>query len=517
MGKTGIVALVGAGPGDPGLITVTGLKRIQQAEVLVYDHLVAADLLQEAAPDAERIYVGKKAGHHTIEQSEINEILCRKARAGKRVVRLKGGDPYVFGRGGEEAAFLAEQAVPFEVVPGVTAATAACAAAGIPVTHRGTASLAVLVTGHEDPTKAESDIDWSALAALRGTLVFYMGVRNAASIARTLIANGRDADTPAAMVANGTLPDQATVTGTLATIADRSAEAGVRPPALLVVGEVVGLRDALAFFERRPLFGRTVVVTRAREQASVLAGRLRDLGAAVLECPTIRIEPPDDVGPLDEALARVSVFDWIVFTSVNAVRMVMARLSARTRDARSLSGVKLSAIGPATAEALRAAGLLADLMPGRYTSEDLLDELKAHSDLTGAAVLLPRADIAPEALREGLEQAGATITAVTAYRTVVDEPDPAVIDRLIAGGVDWVTFTSASTARNFAAVIGPERLAQVSGRVRYASIGPQTTAAAEFLGLPIAAEADEATIDGLVDAIINAGKGREEGDVRSLP
>jgi uroporphyrinogen III methyltransferase/synthase len=542
MATAGRVSLVGAGPGDPGLITVRGLERLRRAEVLIYDHLVSPRLAAEAPAAAERLYVGKEADRHTLSQEDINRLLIARAQAGKRVVRLKGGDPYVFGRGGEEAICLAEHGIPFEVVPGVTAATAALAAAGIPLTHRGRASLAVLVTGHEDPAKPASDIDWTALAQLRGTLVFYMAVRNVGAIAQALIEHGRPASTPAAMVARGTLPGQRSVAAPLDEIADRAAAADIAPPALLVVGDVVDLREALNWFERRPLFGQTVVVTRARQQASSLAERLTELGADVIECPTIRILPSDDFGPLDAALARIRSFDWIVFTSANAVEAVMGRLAARTLDARALAGVHLAAIGPATADALRTCGLFADLMPPAYTTEALLDELKPHisrttknhpqisqipqkdraepvrsasvraldppeADPTSArqtSVLLPRADIAPSALQDGLEDLGAEVTAVIAYRTVADAPDPSVLERLTAGPVDWVTFTSSSTVRQFAALVGPERLALLVGRVRFAAIGPQTSAAARALGLPIAAEAAEQTLDGLIAALVAA-------------
>jgi len=506
MGADGVVYLVGAGPGDPGLITVTGLERLRSAEVVVYDRLVDRRLLAAIPADAERIDVGKRPGAHAMAQDEINQLLVERARAGRRVVRLKGGDPYVFGRGGEEAAHLAEHGVAFEVVPGVTAATAALACAGIPLTHRGRASLAVLVTGHEDPTKPESDINWPALADLKGTLVFYMGVRNARAIAERLIAHGRPAATPAAMVRSGTRPDQRVVAGTLADIAGRAEAAGIDPPALLVVGEVVELREALDWFGRRPLVGQTVAVTRPHAQAVALCQRLADLGADVLELPTIRIELADDLAPLDEAVARIGAFDWIVFTSANAVRTVLDRLAARTLDVRALARAQVAAIGPATAGELRRHGILADLMPAAYTSAALVEEFKAHVNLKDADVLLPRADIAPPDLQAGLEELGARVTAVVAYRTLAAEPDADLLERLTTGEVDWVTFTSGSTARNFAALLGPERLAAMAGRVRFASIGPQTTAVAEFLGLPIAVEADEHTADGLAHALVTAAQ-----------
>ncbi|MBW1992326.1 MAG: uroporphyrinogen-III C-methyltransferase, partial [Deltaproteobacteria bacterium] len=343
--EKGKVYLVGAGPGDPGLITVKGLQLLHRAEVIIYDQLASPDLLTAARPEAQLIYVGKKAGAHALPQEDINRLLIDKAREGKTVVRLKGGDPFVFGRGGEEAEALAAAGIPFEVVPGVTAAVAVPACAGIPVTHRGLASLVTLVTGHEDPAKPESAIPWDILARTQGTLVFLMGVKNLAENCRRLLEGGRAPHTPAAVIQSGTLPDQRTVTGTLADIAAKAREADLRPPAVLVVGEVVALRERLNWWETRPLWGRVAVVTRTREQASALVELLAEAGARCLEVPTLEILPPEDFSPLDAALERLPEYDWIIFTSANGVKAFMARLFDRKLDVRALGQAKLAAIG----------------------------------------------------------------------------------------------------------------------------------------------------------------------------
>ena len=491
----GMVSLVGAGPGDPGLITVKGLECLMTADVVVYDALANPRLLREAREDAELISVGKRGGCHTMRQEEINALLVAKAKEGKRVCRLKGGDPFVFGRGGEEAIELAEAGIPFEVVPGVTAGVAAPAYAGIPVTHRDWASSLSLITGHEDPTKDRSAIAWDRLASSGGTLVFYMGVKRLAETVAALRANGLAAETPAALVQWGTLPTQRTVVGTLADIVERSA--GIEPPAVFVVGQVVGLRERLAWFETRPLFGRCIVVTRSRSQASELSERLEALGAEVIEMPTIQIEPPDSYGPLDQAIGALDRYDWVVFTSVNGVAAFFERLALGGKDARALPLV--AAIGPATGDALRARGICADCQPAKFTGEELVHALNEHGDLARKRLLLPRAADAPEAFHLGLEQLGAVVDEVDAYRTVAAAAaDAAVRQRLMEGGVDFVTFTSSSTVRGFAGAIGRECLAALPARTRFVSIGPVTSQTARELGLAVAAEAVEHTIPGLV-------------------
>jgi len=502
----GMVSLVGAGPGDPGLITVKGLEALRAADVVVYDLLANPRLLNEARADAELICVGKRGGCHTMRQEEINALLVAKGREGKRVCRLKGGDPFVFGRGGEEALELARAGVPFEVVPGVTAGVAAPAYAGIPVTHRGCTSSVAFITGHEDPTKESSGLDWGKLATGVGTLVFYMGVKRLADTVAQLVAHGLPPDTPAALVHWGTMPMQRTATGTLGDIVERAA--GLEPPAIFIVGKVVGLREELRWFETRPLFGRCVVVTRSRAQASDLCAQLEELGADVIEMPTIRIEPPESFDPLDEAIAELHLFDWVVFTSVNGVDSFFARLDAMGKDSRALPCV--ATIGPATAERLLAHGIRTDCQPAKFTGADLVEALTALVPVAGRRILLPRAADTPETVRKGLQDAGAEVAEVEAYRTVVaasadEETGTAswrVVRRLGAGEVDFVTFTSSSTVRGFVEAVGRERAASLPASTRFVSIGPVTSQTARELGLTVAAEAVEHTIPGLVATLL---------------
>ena len=495
----GRVFLVGAGPGDPGLITVKGVACLRGADVVVYDFLANPVLLREAREDAELICVGKRGGKHTTSQEAINALLVEKAREGKTVCRLKGGDPFVFGRGGEEALALAEAGVAFEVVPGVTAGVAAAAYAGIPVTHRGLASSVALVTGHEDPTKQVSAVAWDKLATGAGTLVVYMGVKRLPAVVQQLAANGLPPETPAAMVRCGTMPSQQTVTGTLADIV--ALAEGIEPPAVLIVGEVVSLRAQLAWFEKRPLFGRCVLVTRSRTQASKLSERLAALGAEVVEMPTIRIEPPDSCAPLDHAVARLDDYAWVAFTSVNGVDAFFARLGLAGKDSRALP--RVASIGAATSERLREHGIEPDCQPAKFTGEALVEAMAAQHGLSGQRVLLARAAEAPPTVPDGLTAAGALVDEVAAYRTVVGgEPDEATLERLMSGEADIVTFTSSSTVRGFVAALGQARLRELPSSVRLVSIGPVTSATARELGLTVAAEAAEHTIPGLVGTIL---------------
>jgi len=502
MMNTGKVYLVGAGPGDPGLITVRGMACLRRAEVLVYDRLVNDQLVSEAPESAERVYVGKQAGHHTLRQSEINALLVDRARSGRTVVRLKGGDPFVFGRGGEEAAELAAHGIPFEVVPGVTAGVAAPAYAGIPVTHRGVASAVTFVTGHEDPDKPESDLDWDALAGMKGTLVFFMGVGNLPKIVHALMTRGRDPNTPAAAIAQGTGPGQHTATGTLENLVRKVEEARIEPPALIVVGDVVELRDRLAWFERRPLFGRRIAVTRTRTQASTLVTQLEELGAETIEMPTIRIEDPEDWGPVDRALAELERFDWIAFTSANGVERFFRRLFEQGKDVRALGCVQLCAIGPATADALGRYGLRTDLTPERYVAESLLDAFRAREDLDGARFLLPKADLARSVLPEGLREMGAEVTEVTAYRTFTPGSEEGPFGDGL-GRIDAVTFASSSAVRNFVQMLGQDRAHSILQDTSVMSIGPVTSRTARALGLRVAAEAKAHTIPGLIEATVS--------------
>ena len=482
------VYLVGAGPGDPGLLTVRGAEVLRSADVVVYDRLVHPSLLDHAPADAERIYAGKSPGSAEMSQDGINALLVDRDRAGSTVVRLKGGDPFVFGRGGEEAEALARAGVPFEVVPGITSAIGAPAYAGIPVTHRGASTHFTVVTGHEDPAKGTVDVDWGALAGAGGTLVILMGAGRVGKIASRLVEGGMAADTPVAAVRNGTRADQQTVRATLATIAD----AGVQAPAAIVVGDVAALD--LSWFESRPLFGRSVVVTRAREQVSGLRQRLEGLGAEVLELPAIAIEPVDfELPPLDR-------YAWLVFTSANGVTAFLERgLSPAGLDARALAGVRIAAIGPGTAAALAENGLRADLVPERFVAESLLDAFPAPGR-DGERVLLARAERARDVLPAGLAERGYEVDVLGVYRTVAAPADPAVVDRVRRGDVDAITFTSSSTVTNLCDLLGdvPEPQPLV------ASIGPVTSTTAKERGLRVDVEATEHTIDGLVEALRHA-------------
>jgi uroporphyrinogen III methyltransferase / synthase len=501
----GKVYLVGAGPGDPGLLTLRGREVLGRAQVVVYDALISTRLLDYAPPSAERVYVGKQAGCHTLPQADISQLLVDLAKAGKVVVRLKGGDPMVFGRGGEEALALVEAGLAFEIVPGVTAAIASAAYAGIPVTHRGLASGVAFITGHEAEDKPDSGLDWEALGRWKGTLVFYMGVANLPVIAENLIAHDVSADTPAAVIQWGSTPRQRVVTATLGTLPSKAAEAGLAPPALILVGEVVRLRDRLKWFEQRPLFGQRIVVTRSRAQASELVAQLEELGAEAIEAPAIRIEPPADPRPLREAVKNLAAFDWIVVTSTNGADALFDTMAAENLDARALAGRRVAAIGPATAEKLLGFGIRADLVPETFTGAAVAEAMVRAGNLGGKSVLLPRADIAPKELVDALAARGAKVTEVTAYRTVIDFANHDVVsERLARNEIDWVTFTSSSTVRNFLGAISPDRVK--AARVRVASIGPTTSATLREAGLEPTVEAASYTIPGLVDAIVKFGR-----------
>lgn len=496
---TGTVYLVGAGPGDPGLLTVRAAELVERADVLVYDALVSPAIL-ERARGAERVYVGKRGGEHHRTQEQINALLVDLAREHRTVVRLKGGDPFVFGRGGEEALVLARAGIPFEVVPGVTAGIAAPAYAGIPVTQRGTAASVAFVTGHEDPTKPDTDVDWAHLARGVGTVVFYMGVGKMAENFRRLMDHGRAADTPAAAIEWGTYPRQRTVTGTLATLPEAVREAGIGAPSLIVVGEVVALRGALGWWDRRPLSGKRIVVTRARAQASDFAAALEALGAEVVQFPTIRIVPPADEGPLLRGAAEAGTYDWIVFTSVNGVERFWDALARQGCDARALGGVRVCAIGPATAGELGRRGIVPDVVPDEFVAEAAVQALDTADDLRGRRILLPRAEVARAVLPRQLRERGAEVVEVAAYSTVRDGADAERVRELFQRGeVDAVTFTASSTVRGFVELVGTE-----VGRAKVASIGPVTSATARELGLPVDVEAAEYTIPGLVRALRDA-------------
>jgi uroporphyrinogen III methyltransferase / synthase len=509
MSNVGIVYLVGAGPGDPGLLTLKGKDCLARADVVVHDYLACEELLNFTEKACERIYVGKQAGEHAMEQDAINALLVAKAKEGKIVVRLKGGDPYVFGRGGEEALELVQAGVPVEIVPGVTSGVAAPAYAGIPVTHREFNSVLTLVTGHEDPTKTQSEINWNALAAGGGTLVFYMGVRNLAHISQKLIQAGRSPQTPIALVRWGTLPIQQVAEGTLENIVEKVNQAGFKPPCIIVVGEVVQLRNSLNWFEHRPLFGKTILITRSREQASEFAEKLSVLGARVLQFHSIQFAPPADNESLRTCVNNLNKYDWIVFTSVNAVDKFFDMLQAQGHDARSLAGCKICSIGPGTSNRLKLHGLFPDLMPKQYTSVEIFNALTECNEVNGKRFLLPRADLAGRELPEKLLAAGAVVDDVEAYQTIPGNLSPQVKEALKSGQVDIVTFTSSSTARNFASIVRKE-LGHLPENLTYVSIGPETSKAAREEKMNIQIEAREHTIEGLVSTILNefGGKSR---------
>jgi uroporphyrinogen III methyltransferase / synthase len=498
-----MVYLVGAGPGDPGLITVKGLARLRRADVVVYDQLASPELLKEAPASAELVYVGKKAGDHAVPQGGINELLVQRARAGLMVVRLKGGDPFVFGRGGEEAEELAAAGIPFEIVPGVTSAIAAPAYAGIPVTHRRFTTLVTFVTGHEDPTKEASTIPWAALGQNPGTLVFLMGVKNLAENCRRLVDAGRAPETPAAVIQSGTTLTQRTVVGTLATIAERAGEFGIKPPAVLVVGGVVELADTLRWWENRPLWGKTVVVTRSREQASRLVDLLNAAGARCLEVPTIEMAPPADFAPLDAALEHLARYDWVIFTSANGVNAFMERLFHKGLDVRALGCARLAVIGPATAQALREYSLVAEVVPDTFQAEGLLEVLEPKL-LGGTRILLARAEQARDVLPDGLTELGVKLDVVPVYRALPPASvPPEAAEVLLQGKVDLLTFTSSSTVHNFGGLIGQERFQELAAQAPVASIGPITTATLKEYGITPQIEPAAFTIPALAEAIVD--------------
>lgn len=500
--KRGFVYLVGAGPGDPGLITVKGVDCIRCADVVIYDYLAPPALLQYAPDQAELIYVGKKGGDHTLSQDQINALIVEKAKAGLTVTRLKGGDPFIFGRGGEEAEALVESDLPFEIVPGVTSAIAAPAYAGIPLTHRKLTSTVAFITGHEDPTKDESSIDWEALGKGIGTLVFFMCVKNLPKIIDRLTEHGMAIDTPVAVVRWGTTPKQATVKGTLGDIVEQVKKIGLKPPAIIVVGHVVSLGDTLKWFEHRPLLGRRIVVTRAREQASDLVKRLTDLGADCIECPTIRIAPPESFAPLDAAIDCISAYDWLIFTSVNGVISFFNRLYEKGQDVRVLANLKTAVIGPATESKLRQFGITSDILPESYRAESIVQAFEGKK-ISGKKVLLPRAKEARSVLPEELRKMGAIVDETTAYCTkAVADNVEALLEQLAQGTVDMITFTSSSTVKNFKSLIPQERFDTLLKGVTIASIGPITTETAQSLGFSVRITATDFTIQGLCEAIL---------------
>ena len=500
----GKVFFVGAGPGDPGLITVRGKQLIDSADAVVYDALANSALLPPGARETGRpelYYVGKRGGAKVpVTQEEINQLLVKLAREGKRVVRLKGGDPFVFGRGSEEAQAMNDSTVPFEIVPGVTAGIAAAAYAGIPVTHRGLSTSVTFVTGHEDPGKATTQTNWAALAKSGGTIVLYMGVKTLPSIVSALMEGGMPGEMPAATIEWGTHSRQRTVVATLETIADKAEQQNIGAPAITIIGWSVVLREELAWFERRPLFGRRIVVTRSTQQAPALTDKLRELGAEVIEMPATQVARLD-LAPLRAEIGRLSQYDWLIFTSQNAISIFWEQLLGEGRDARALANLKIAAVGPATAGALLEHGIAVDVLPSRFVAEGLLEALQSRSDVTGKKVLYVTAEGARETLPDGLREMGAEVKLAEAYRSIVDGAGAEKLARAIeAGRVDLVTFTSASAVRGYVEAVGED----LALRVPAASIGPQTSEALRETGIEVKGEAEESTLDGLAAAVISA-------------
>ncbi|MDR5659666.1 uroporphyrinogen-III C-methyltransferase [Serpentinicella sp. ANB-PHB4] len=496
------VYLVGAGPGDEELITIKGLRCIQESDVILYDRLVNKNILREARPDAEYIDVGKSPTNHTYTQDEINNLIVKKALEGKVVSRLKGGDPYVFGRGGEEAITLREKGIPFEVIPGITSAIAVPNYGGIPVTHRNVSTSFHVITGHEDPTKETSTVNFEALSKLEGTLIFLMGVGNLEKIVKSLLYYGKSSETPIALVHRGTTSNQKTVTGTLRNIVTLVKEKGITSPSVIVIGEVVKFQNKLNWFEKLPLQGQKILVTRTREQASDLTLRLKALGGEVIEFPTIAIRPPKDRDMVYKRLKKVNRAQYVIFTSVNGVKAFFEAIKHIGMDVRDMGSGKIIAIGPATAKALEDKGLLVDIIPESYVAEGIIESLQGLIK-KGDTVFLPRANIARKALAEGLDALGAQVEEVDIYDTVIPEDRQGELADILEQDIDWITFTSSSTVRNFMAMLGSENKKRLKN-IKFAAIGPITGTTAKEYGLQLDAQAKSYTIEGLVDVILEA-------------
>ena len=499
--SNGIVYLVGAGPGDPSLITVRGVECLKKADVVVYDYLANEHLLSYAPECAEHIYAGKIGGRHNQGQDEINNLLVEKGREGKIVVRLKGGDPFVFGRGGEECEALRDAGIPFEIIPGVTAAVGASAYAGIPLTHRDITASVAFVTGQEGKEKNESNIDWDRLSLGGGTVVFYMGVTTLRRNMQRMMEHGRSPDTPVALVRWATTPRQQVLVGTLADIADRSEESCFKPPAITIVGEVVSLREKLQWFDKRPLCGKKIIVTRAAEQAGEFSVKLEARGATVLECPTIRLVEPESWQLLDLAIRDLADYDWLVLTSGNAVRYFFQRLNTLGLDSRALAGCRICAVGPKTADEIRTFGIRPDLVPLDYKAEGIIGEF-SRLDMHNTRVLFPRADKARDVIPRELKRMGAHVDNPVVYRNIFPERlPPETLFALEKRSVDCITFTSSSTVQNLAAMLGEELMLDMLKGVVVASIGPITSKSCRDLGLKIDIEPQSYTLDALAEAL----------------
>ncbi len=499
--KIGHVYLIGAGPGDPGLITVRGRECISLADVVVYDYLANEQLLEFAPSHAELIYAGKIGGAHNHEQWQINSLLVEKAKEGKVVARLKGGDPFIFGRGGEECEALVAAGISYEIVPGVTAGIGAAAYAGIPLTHRSVTTSVAFVTGHEHQEKDDTEIDWERLSLGSGTIVFYMGVKNLPQITASLMDHGRSPDTPVALVRWGTRPEQQILVGTLSDIAEKAHKEAFKAPAITIVGEVVRLREKLRWFDSRPLFGKGILVTRAADQAGEFSRLLAEKGASVYECPTISLVPPESYAELDLAIQELPSFHWLVFTSANAVRFFFSRLAAKSLDARALAGCRVCAVGPKTAASLCPHGIRPDLVPADYKAEGVVAEF-GRMEMKGKKVLFPKADKARDVIPMALGEMGAAVTAPVTYRNIIPDtiPERALL-ALEEQKVHCVTFTSSSTVENLAAILGENRLLRLLEGVKVAAIGPVTAQTCRELGLKVHIEPQKYTLENMTEAI----------------
>ncbi len=501
---TGKVFLIGAGPGHPKLITLRAIECIRDADVIVYDYLANQKFLQYAREGCETIYAGKTGVHHTLHQNDINRVLVEKARQGKIVARLKGGDPLIYGRGGEEAEDLVDAGIDFEIVPGVPAATAAAAYAGIPLTHRNFSSTVAFVTGHEGAGKTGPAVDWEKLSTGVGTLAIYMGVGNIKANAANLMAHGRSPETPVALVRWGTTPEQEVLTGTLADIYEKATEARFKAPAVMLVGESVRLREKLKWVEKLPLFGKRIALTRERENAGLFSKQLERLGAVIYYLPAIRIVPPESFETLDRAIARVETFDWLIFTSANAVRAFLDRMVMQGRDVRDLKGVRICTVGTSTARSLRTRGIGADLIPEEFTGEGVVAAMKSTMNLEGTRVLLPRAETAREIIPESLRGEGADVTVATVYRNIPPHiAEEALEEILVNRKADLVVFTSPSNVKNFVHAAVEKGFEAALTHIKAACIGPITAKAARAAGLDVVIEPEESTLESVSDAILH--------------
>ena len=499
----GKVYIIGAGPGDEGLLTVKGLQCLKLADVVIYDYLVNPVMLENSPQDCLKVYAGKKAGDHTMKQDLINEEIVKHALEGKTVVRLKGGDPFIFGRGGEEALALVQNNIPFEIIPGITSGIAAAAYAGIPATHRDCGSTLTLITGHESADKPQTDIDWEALARLKGTLIFYMGVKNIGNISSRLIGFGKAPETPVALIRLGTTYQQETIVGNLSDIEAKATEANFQPPALILVGEVVNYREQLQWFEKMPLFGKRILVTRSRTQASNLSKQLRELGADVVELPTIDIIPVKDLSNLDASIQQISRYDWLIFTSTNGVGIFMDHLLSNGKDGRSIAGCKIAVVGEETASELKKYGLLPDLKPLKFTTDSLIDAFSEIGELKSSKILMPTSEIANTKLPEFLKSQGAEVEVIGVYQNVLPTYDKKYISILFSKSFDAVTFTSSSTVSNLVKLMKEHQLEQQLADLKGISIGPMTSSTARQLGVTIEKEADPHTIKGLIAGLLD--------------